>query len=259
MKKISESGHAINVAHFEDIISFVNGYGAAYNPSYSAIKLAALNTLDANAKGSLVIVDNALISFNNAVNVRELVFDPLDKFFTRVYNALESTAATPLVIADAKTIVRKLQGRRAKPKAKKAGLLKTTSPLPTPLPNPQPLPVPTPKNISASQKSFDNRIENFSKLITLLTSEPLYIPNETDLKVAALNTLLTSMKNANTVVINALTILDNARISRNKTLYAPVTGLYAIQLEIKRYVKSVYGATAPEYKEVSKIKFTNPR
>jgi hypothetical protein len=259
MKTISETGHAINVAHFEDVISFVNGYGTTYNPSNNTIKLLALNTLNTNAKASLVTVDNALITFNDTVNSRAIVFNPLDKLFTRVYNSLESTAATPLVVADAKTIIRKLQGKRAKPIVKKAGASKTINPVPVPLPNPLPVPTPEPKNISASQLSFDNRIENFSKLITLLANEPLYVPNEADLKVAALSSLLTSLRNANSAVINAFTTLSNARISRNKTLYAPLTGVYAIQSEVKKYVKSVYGATAPEYIEIRKIKFTTPR
>jgi len=41
----NETGHAKNVANFEDMISFVTGYGATYNPSKNAIKLPQLNTL----------------------------------------------------------------------------------------------------------------------------------------------------------------------------------------------------------------------
>jgi len=30
-------------------------------------------------------------------------------------------------------------------------------------------------------------------------------------------------------------------------------------LDVKTYIKSVFGATSPQYKKISKIKFTNPR
>lgn len=60
----------------------------------------------------------------------------------------------------------------------------------------------------------------------------------------------------NTAVITATTDLSNGRIARNKVLYLPKTGLYDIAQEVKKYVKSVFGATSPEYKQVSGIKFT---
>ena len=41
MASNSETGHAKNVANFEDLISFCTGYGATYNPSKAAIQLAA--------------------------------------------------------------------------------------------------------------------------------------------------------------------------------------------------------------------------
>ncbi len=93
----------------------------------------------------------------------------------------------------------------------------------------------------------------------LVASEPSYTPNEVDLQVATLNTLAASLALANTNVIDATTNLSNARITRDTTLYAPNTGLYDIQLEVKKYVKSVFGASSQQYKQVSKIKFTKPR
>jgi ADP-heptose:LPS heptosyltransferase len=192
------------------------------------------------------------------VNAREIVFIPLTKLVTRIVNALDATDATTQVVKDAKTIARKLQGKRAEklppppPPPPTPAMIVLPSPSPSPLPTPLPV---TPIHISASQMSFDNRIENFSKLITLLTNEPLYAPNETDLKLIALNTLLTSLKNTNTAVVNGTTLLSNARIARNTMLYAIGTGLVDIAAEVKKYVKSIFGATSPQYKQVSGLKF----
>lgn len=51
-----ETGHAKNVANFEQLINYCIGYGTAFNPSKAAIKIPALQTLLANAKQSLTNV-----------------------------------------------------------------------------------------------------------------------------------------------------------------------------------------------------------
>lgn len=51
--------------------------------------------------------------------------------------------------------------------------------------------------------------------------------------------------------------LNTVYINRNTILYDESTGLYEISQNVKKYVKSVYGASSPEFKNVSKIRFTN--
>ena len=41
MASTIETGHAKNVANFDDLISFATGYGTAFNPSKPSIKLTA--------------------------------------------------------------------------------------------------------------------------------------------------------------------------------------------------------------------------
>lgn len=79
------------------------------------------------------------------------------------------------------------------------------------------------------------------------------------MKVVTLTAQLAGLKTANTNVTNSYTAVSNARIARDKTLYKDKTGLYDITGDVKNYVKSLYGATAPEYKQISKIKFTKPK
>ena len=232
MASTSETGHAKNVANFEDLISFCTGYGASYNPSKAAIKLPALTSIFTDAKASLSNINNLLPAFNVAIGQREAAYEPLSKLITRVVNASEATDISKQVQDDIKTIARKLQGKRATQKKEE-----------TP-PNPEnPAEEPT-KSISASQMSFDQRIENFDKLIQLLASQPDYIPNETELTVAELGNLLLQLRTKNTEAINAFTPLSNARISRNTLLYAKESGLVDISIDVKSYVKSLYGATS---------------
>ena len=37
-----ETGHAKNIANFQDLIAFCTGYGATYNPTKTALKLPQL-------------------------------------------------------------------------------------------------------------------------------------------------------------------------------------------------------------------------
>ena len=243
MASTSETGHAKNVANLDELISFVGGYGAVYNPSKSAIKLLALQALSTAAKTAIGAVNSANSAYSNAVAAREVAFAPLGKLTTRILNALKATDTTTQVDESAQTIVRKLQGRRANPK-KSEDEVKALAAEGKEV-----------NEISTSQMSYDSRLDNFDKLIKLLTSVPLYAPNEAELKVAALTTLYNDLKAKNAAVIAASTPLSNARITRNDVMYKPNTGLVDVALDTKTYIKSVFGASSPQYKQVSKLGF----
>ena len=238
MASTSETGHAKNVANFEDLITFTASYGTTYNPTKATLKQAALTTLFTQVKADLATVANKNLLFNNATNARALAFEPLQKLSTRLLNAFSSTDATTEMVKDAKTINRKIQGARAS---------KSKKPL-----NPN---APAPVTISTAQLSYDQQIEHLNALIELLKSETTYTPNEPDLKTATLSTLLANLKTANTNVSTSFVAVSNARIARNKTLYNAKVGTVEIAQAVKDYVKSVYGATAPEYKQIRKIQF----
>jgi hypothetical protein len=242
MASTSETGHAKNVANFEDLISFCTGYGAQYNPSNPTLTLTALNTLFTNAKASLDTLNTTRVPWVIAVNAREIAFKPLSPLVTRVINALDSTEASAEIVADAKTISRKIQGSRSSKTV-------TTTP---PDPN---NPAPDPKTVSASQMSYDSRIENLQKLVKLLAAQPEYTPNETELSVATLDTLHSNLTTLNSAAVNTYTSVSNSRIARNNSLYSPVTGLVDIAGSVKKYVKSVFGASSPQYKQISGLQF----
>ena len=247
MASTSETGHAKNVANFDELISFVTGYRESYNPSKATIKLDALKALSDHAKTSINAVSSMEPAYKSAVAAREVVFIPLSKLTTRIMNSIKATDTTVQVDENARTLVRKIQGVRATAKKtedeKKALAEKGKEVV----------------EISTSQMSYDSRLDNFFKLIQLLSSVPEYNPNETELKIEHLNTILDDLKAKNAAVVESYIPLSNARISRNDLLYKENTGLYDVALDVKNYIKSVFGATSPQYKQVSKIKFTAPR
>ena len=267
MASTSEVGHAKNVAHLATLITYCTSYGTTYNPSNNAIKTPQLNTLLVSAQTALTNVINDTTANTNAINARIVAFQNIKKLATRMYSALVASVATTQQKNNAKTINRKIQGSRAKI---------TPPPTPTPTPNPNsntgtnsaektttppsvnPIPTPTPATpttISTAQLSFDNLIQHMAAFIALLQSIPSYSPNETDLKVVGLNTYLANLNTTNNAAVVAHTKVNNTRIARNKILYTPVTGLCDIGEEVKDYIKSVYGSTAPDYKQVRSLKF----
>ena len=235
---IIETGHAKNVANFEELISFVTGLGATYNPTKTALKLATLSTQFTSAKTEILNVTSKTVAFNNATNARIIAFAPIRSLSTRLVNALAITDASAELIKDAKTVNRKLQGSRA------------TKPETQVDPN-----APAPTTISVSQQSYDQLVEHFNRLIEVLKSEPSYAPNENDLKVTTVAATLVSLKTANTNVTNAYTNIVNARISRDKTLYKDKVGLVPVALDVKAYIKSLFGAASPEFKHVNNMSF----
>ena len=243
MASTTETGHAKNVSNFDELISFATGYGATFNPSKALIKLPALQAQSTASKSAVSAVNAALSAYSNAVSAREVAFEPFSKLSTRILNALKATDTSTQVDESAETIIRKIQGKRAtakKTEEEKQALAtegKST------------------KEISTSQMSYDSRLDSFDKLIKLLTSVPLYAPNEADLKVTALTTLYADLKAKNAAVVNTNTALSNARIARNDIMYKANTGLVDIALDTKTYIKSIYGATSKQYKQIYKLEF----
>lgn len=243
MASTSETGHPKNVANFENLISFCAGYGTKYNPSKTNIQLSALQTQLASCKANIASVTTTSVDFNNAENARIIAFKDLKKTSTRLLNALDATDASSQAVKDFKIVNAKVQGT----KSTKADAGKTIDPN-TPV-------VETPKTISSSQQSYTNLIEHFAKAITILSTEPAYVPNETELQVGTLNAKLTNLKNTNTNIINAYTTVSNARVSRDQSLYNTTNGLCQTAKDVKMYIKSVFGASSLEYKQVSGIEF----
>ncbi len=76
------------------------------------------------------------------------------------------------------------------------------------------------KNVTAnSQLGFDERAANFYELITLLKTHGSYAPNETDLKIGSLESLLGSLQERNSAAVGASIAAKNARITRDDVFH----------------------------------------
>ncbi len=245
MASTSETGHAKNVTNLESLITSIYAIGTSYNPSKDSIKLPALQTLLTASKESFNALNTAQSAYSIAVDAREVAFEPMGKLITRVFNALKASDSTVQVDESAHTIIRKLQGKRAVAKLtdeEKKALEAEGKEV---------------NQISVSQMGYDSRLDNLDKLISLLSTVPQYNPNEEELKIESLKAVYTALRTKNTEVVTAYVQLYNARNSRNEILYKPLTGLVDLASDSKTYIKSVFGATSPQFKQVSKLTFVS--
>lgn len=239
MASTSETGHAKNVANFQVLINYVTAYGPQYNPTKDGIKLPQLQAKLTEADNAVKAVNTAVAPLTNLINQRQAIFKPLSKLATRLINALDASDVADAIVDDARTVVRKIQGN-----TKRSAAQDDNSEQPT---------------RSNSQLSFDMRIDSFHRLIELLRQQTAYAPNETALQVATLDTLHASMIAANNSVKAEQTRVSNARIIRDQSLYDRETGLVHTASECKKYVKSLFGTSAPQFKQISALKFTYSR
>ncbi|MGV4413175.1 hypothetical protein [Chryseobacterium sp. T1] len=243
MASTSETGHAKNIANFQNLIAFVKAYGATYNPSKEALKVPQLEALLADAQAKLDNVINQYATYNTKVNARLSAFSGLKALSTRLINALQTTDASDELVNDAKGFNRKLQGQRSTPAS-------TT---------PQDSNTPAPNTISTSQQSYTQQLQHFAGLIAVLKTEPTYTPNEEDLKIATLEAKQTDLATQNDEVATAYVDVSNARLARNATLYTKEESIFEIASEVKKYIKAVFGATSPEFAQVKGIEFKKPK
>ena len=238
MASTSEVGHAKNVANLQKLTEQVNVY-SLYNPPVDYLKIANLQTLYTTASTKLAEVEDKRVANKNAIALRQSAFENLKSTCTKIINHLEILGLPQGTIDQAKSLNRNIQG----------GQKKTETP---PVEGGE-----TPKTISTSRQSYTQQAENFGILLQLLSTIPSYNPNEDDLKLINLNTYKDSLVSSTQAVDQSEAELNNKLIESDNILYSDGTGLYSIAQSVKKYVKSLYGATSPEYTNVSSIEFTN--
>jgi hypothetical protein len=108
---------------------------------------------------------------------------------------------------------------------------------------------------TSSRLDYDGRAGTFANLIQIVQGLPAYSPNEADLKVTALKTVLTDLQTRTQHIAKAQNALANARIARNKVLYGR-GGVYETGTGVKNYIRSIYGMNSESSRELAKIVLT---
>jgi hypothetical protein len=240
MNSKSETGHGTNIGNFQKLLLGCDKMGIRFNPSNPLVTLVALHAVYENVVNIMSLLGNRQNELLLAIDSRQALFEGLSKHVTRMYNAAVACGVDKKQLEDLKTLKRKLQGKRAKPK--KVQDLNAEQ---------------VQKYISVSQLSIDNLIQNFEKMMQFLISLPEYAPNEEDLSPAGLDAHFHQMKDTNKAVIIKNSEVNAARAERNAALYEEKTGILSLAVMVKSYVLATFGSASPEYKEIKGLRFKN--
>lgn len=236
---MAETGHAKVVSNFALMIAFCTGYGTDYDPTNAMIELAALNVVLTDAQAALDDVQAKVAPWKDKVADRENIYKGIRARTTQLLAAFEACGAEKNKVDNARTYHRQVHGRRA-----------------TALPPDDPgTPEDESKGKSVAHTSYVQTAESFGQMLEILAEEPLYAPNETHLTIATNQALLAAMEEANDKVVGKAVPLSNSRIARNNTLYDKPGNILERAALVKKYVKSVYGATSPQFEQVSGLEF----
>lgn len=237
----NETGHYKNVAHFDLLVGYVISFGANYQPTKEVMALASLQSLYQSANTKLTGVQGAKNNYSQKVGERAAIFKGTKRFATRTVANLSGTNVSRQTIANAKTINDKIQGIRATtPSISNPGNVN-----------------PTATTHSVSRQSHDMLYDNFRDLVSVLAIADGYDTSHDEFTIPKLTLYSDTLKLSNQNVNNAVVQVTKSRLERDNILYAPEIGLVDIALQVKEYIKGLYGASSPEYKIINRIKFKN--
>lgn len=246
MTSTTESGHARVIFNCKRLKQSVMKI-PEFMPSNPALMPEALQIAIDKSEAAMNDTAVAALNYRNAVKAREIAFEFLGTFATRVCNTLKISDREGKSYEIAKTYLRKIQGKRVTAKRTEeeqkadadAGIVY--------------------KEVSSSQMSFDSKVENFGMLVRLVVPNPAYAPNEKDLQKESLTAKHEDLKNRNAAVVAATSDLFKARAKRNELLYKEMTGLVDLALDTKTYLKGAFGTKSSYYLEVSGLEFKRLR
>lgn len=255
-----ESGHIKNAAQFNEIVEFTVSMGSNYNPSNPVLSTTILQSKRSDIKTVLEKIDMVESKQKDAIYIRQKLFGMLDHNASKIIFALRSSDVDEKIVNEAAGISKKILGS-SKPKKKEAPPLEGNEVVFNSDAEPGEIVMTENENTakvrSTSQRSYDKRLGNYSKLCSILAGITNYQPNEPELQLVNLLDLKTKIEDANTNVIQLSKSLSDARIARDELLYNGVNNVGEIVKKVKNYIKSIYGGNNDNSKLISKIKFVN--
>jgi len=238
----NESGDMKLLGNFSKLIELISTE-PNYNPNNSKIKLSTLNAQKAAGLAVVGGVGTNEAVFKAVTNERQGAYEVLPGVMTRSGNMLKASGAGKKIIDDAKTVARKVLGRRKTPKVKD---------------DPNTPANEATKSHSASQMSFENIGGNFEDYMAIVATEPSYAPNEPELTIAGLTAISQNLQAKNAAVNTAFAAMSAARGERDQLLYLSDDSIVNIALLVKAYVQAAFGRDSQLFKSIKGLPFKRP-
>ena len=246
VKKQYETGHAKLLESLDRLIAAAQTLDQARLDPPADLTIAALQARHADGTTLQNNVGNARADWRTIALKRAKDIDKFAPLAVEAVAALEARGASVETIKDARSYVRKLHGKRAKPQAE-------DNPATPELDESE-------KGVSASQQSAAAQLATMHELLDFLEAQPLYAQvRKAKLTIAEMRTFVDGTQTDHTASITAAASLTSARNERNKDFYLDADNICDLAKRYKAMVKGEYGANSPEFKMVNEINFHKPR
>ena len=239
---MADTGYAKVIEALGKLIAYLETLDPTkYNPTNLNLTIDALQDLRTAATAALAAVSAAYADWRTKAKDRTLIIEKLPATAAQAVALFESLGADAERIEQARSYVRKLQGRRAAPAVAD---------------NPDTPEDESAQNISASQKSAAQMIAHFGGLVDFLAAQDEYQGiTVAGLKLTDLVALRTQAQSAHDDSIAAEAQISSKRSARNSLLYDDNDSILKRAAAVKKFVFAVYGATSDEFKTVNGIEF----
>lgn len=246
VKKQYETGHTKLLESLDRLIAVGATLDQVRLDPPDDLTIAALQARHASSTVLQNNVGNARADWRTVALVRAKDIDKFAPLAVEAVAALEARGASKETIKDARFYVRKLHGKRARPKAE-------DDPETPELDESE-------KGVSASQQSAAAQLGTMNELIDFLEAQPLYTEVKTaKLLIPAMRAFVDGTQTNHTASIAAAASLTSSRNERNKDFYLDADNICDLAKRYKAMVKGEYGANSPEFKMVNEINFHKPR
>ena len=236
-----ETGHAKNVANFEQVVIILTGLGAVYNPSQALILLPALQAKLTEAQAALAAEDTAEADRTVKIDEVQDEFKGLVEYAVNIKRTADVDVNEAAFTNDLSSVVNKMRSQ-----GRDTGL--TDDPA-------------TPEDESrtgrsTAQLSRDSLVSHFTDLIALIkTKEDKYTTTDAEYTIAAMEAKLQALKTKNNAAKTSIAVLGNAKDERDHILYDEETGILKLVKLIKTQLTKKPGKNSSAYQQINALEF----
>lgn len=226
-----------NLTNFEKLSNIVSSLGTAYNPTRTQIRPSYVKTSLLYAKISADNYNHAMTAYSMIVAEREKLLNYLSSLSAKIIFELKNTST--ILHSDTLALIQRMMLF----KEKLPSIVFTIE-------NTIEIDI---KKIEFLQKNYDSRFNFFNELIGHLEILNTYNPADDEIKLTTLRYLADTIQRKNRDTKLAFNNLRNCRIERDRALYAPISGLHDLSINIKSYIESILSKADPRMKVISKL------
>ena len=236
-----ETGHAKNVANFENATIIVAGLGAGYSPNQPLIQLAALQTKLTAGKAALDQVNMAEADKKIKTDEVQAEFEGLDKYVVNIKRTAEVELNDPDFTANLQSIVNRFTSS-----SRKTGV--PDDPLTPDIDESR-------TKLSTAQRSRDNQVAHLADMLALLQTRADYNPDDMQYKIETIEAKIASLTAKNNAAKTAEAVFGNELDARDAVLYDEETGIPKLIKLIKTQLALKPGKESAAYQQINALEF----